>query len=213
MRSVGTELQLGPKRPVRKKRPRLREFDYRGRYAYHVVIVTQDRVPIFTKQSDALVSSLQDTADSCEFHLLAYCFMPDHLHMLVQGQEDSSNLVRFVQRYKQLTAYEYKQRTASKLWQDSYFDRILRSDEPLVSVAEYIFNNPVSAGLVEQATLYGLSGGDFFKGTSAADRAEALSLPDDSLPSSRPLKPAADRAEALSLPPDTLPRPGGLKHD
>jgi putative transposase len=146
-RGVATELQLRPKRPVRAKRPSLREFDYRGRHAYHVVIVTQDRVPRFTRPSDVFVTSLQDTAGSCGFRLLAYCFMPEHLHMLVQGQEDSSNLVRFVQRYKQLTAYEYKQRTASKLWQDSYFDRVLRSDEPLVTVAEHIFNNPVSAGL------------------------------------------------------------------
>jgi REP element-mobilizing transposase RayT len=111
--------------------------------------------------------------------------MPEHLHMLVQGQEDSSNLVRFVQRYKQLTAYEYKQRTASKLWQDSYFDRVLRSDEPLVTVAEHIFNNPVSAGLVETATLYSLSGGEYFNVASAADRAEAPSLPPDTLPSPR----------------------------
>jgi putative transposase len=182
-RSVGTELQLGPKLPVRKKRPRLREFDYRGRYAYHVIIVTQNRLAIFTAPSDTLVTSLQDTAALYGFRLLAYCFMPDHLHMLVQGQEDSSNLVRFVQRYKQLTAHEYKQRSASKLWQDSYFDRILRSNESLVTVAEYIFYNPVSAGLVEGADLYALSGGEYFS-ASAADRAEALSLPDDSLHSS-----------------------------
>jgi putative transposase len=151
-------------------------------------MVTQDRLAIFSEPSDAFATSLGDTAAACGFHLLAYCFMPDHLHMLVQGQEDSSNLVRFVQRYKQLTAYEYKKRTASKLWQDSYFDRTLRSNEPLVSVAEYIFNNPVSAGLVESATWYGLSGGEYFNGVSAADRAKALSLPDDSLHSSKALQ-------------------------
>jgi putative transposase len=183
---------------VRKNRPRLREFDYRGRNAYHVIIVTKHRTAIFTGASDAFVRSLQDAAALCGFRLLAYCFMPDHLHMLVEGQEDSCNLVRFVQRYKQRTAYEHKQRAASKLWQDRYFDRILRPNEPPVSVAEYIFNNPVSAGLVERATEYVLSGGEFFNGTPVTDRAEALSLLDDSLPSSR-ARGTSDGAEASSL--------------
>jgi hypothetical protein len=44
------------------------------------------------------------------------------------------------------------------LWQRSFYDRALRNEESLESVARYIFFNPVEAGLVEQWADYRWSG-------------------------------------------------------
>ena len=97
--------------------------------------------------------------------MLAYCFMPDHLHMMVQGQNDLSDLIKFVRRFKQMIGYHYKRTTGESLWQQSFFDRVLRGDDDLRIVAEYVFTNPVKAGLVEEPGEYGLSGGLYFKGS------------------------------------------------
>ena len=41
-----------------------------------------------------------------------------------------------------------------KLWQRSYWDHVLRRDEDVRIVAEYIVQNPVRAGIVDEACRY-----------------------------------------------------------
>ena len=45
-----------------------------------------------------------------------------------------------------------------QLWQRGYFDHIVRREEKLGQVAEYILNNPVRAGLVRDWAQYQFSG-------------------------------------------------------
>ena len=98
--------------------------------------------------------------------------MPDHVHVLVLGRSDSANLLSFVQRFKQLTGFDFRRATRRRLWQQSFYDRVLRVDEDLAHVAAYIFGNPVRAGLAGSDAEYALSGGEYFE----ADEAEASSL-------------------------------------
>lgn len=81
--------------------------------------------------------------------MVAYCFMPDHLHLLVEGQAENSDMRAFVRRAKQFSGLWYKQHTGSSLWQPSYFDHVLREADETISVARYIVENPVIEGLVE----------------------------------------------------------------
>lgn len=94
--------------------------------------------------------------------VLAYCFMPDHLHLLVQGS-DRSNLIDFMKRFKQLSGFGYKTEAGKQLWQKSYHDHIVRRDEDLEAVAQYIFENPCRAGLVDDLALYPFSGGEYLE--------------------------------------------------
>lgn len=160
--------------PRRKLRPRMQSFDYRGPYAYHLVLLTQARAPHFAKHSQACrcIEHLKGTADRLGFRLLAYCFMPDHLHALVLGRHDAADLIRFVQRFKQATAFDFKREAGLRLWQQSFYDRVLRIEEDLTDVAAYILSNPVRSGVVPDLRDYPLSGGEY----SEADGAEAPSL-------------------------------------
>ncbi len=80
--------------------------------------------------------------------------MPDHLHVVVEGFDDTSNLPRFVRLAKQQTAYHFKRVTGERLWQDSYFDRTLRRDDDLGAMIRYVLDNPVRAGLVSTPMEY-----------------------------------------------------------
>ncbi len=174
---VGTKLELGSERPVRKARPRLATFDYRGQHAYHVVLTVKERSSVFEDVGfgEWCIAQLRESAKKCQFDLQAYCFMPDHVHLLVQGLSESSFLVRFVQNFKQRTGFHFRRKSGDQLWQQSYFDRVLRNDEGVGDVASYIFQNPVAAGLSDDAASYPLSGGVYFDEASS-DRAEAPSL-------------------------------------
>ena len=76
-----------PFKPV----PRLASSNYVGVHRYFLTICTADRARFFVADDTvALVTSeLARTADIEQFTVIAYCFMPDHLHVLVEGTSDS----------------------------------------------------------------------------------------------------------------------------
>ncbi len=88
--------------------------------------------------------------------------MPDHLHLLIEGSE-GSDLPRFMKSFKQQSSFEYKQRFGTPLWQRSYHDHILRTDAEIEPQIAYIMNNPVEAGLVEEAHEYPFLGGEIVR--------------------------------------------------
>lgn len=48
--------------------------------------------------------------------------MPDHVHFLVEGTSDASNLIRFVKAFKQSTGYACRTTVRGPLWEKSFTD-------------------------------------------------------------------------------------------
>lgn len=84
--------------------------------------------------------------------------MPDHLHLLVEGSEQS-DLSRFMKAFKQVTSFRYKQRVGQPLWQPSYYDHVIRNEQDAQQAFAYILENPVRAGLVDDIGDYPFLGG------------------------------------------------------
>jgi len=95
--------------------------------------------------------------------------MPNHLHLLLEGNNDDSDLRKFIAAFKQTTGYFYSiaekrqgAETVSKrkesLWQPSYYDHIVRNDEATMEILRYIANNPVRKGLVQNFLDYPYTG-------------------------------------------------------
>ncbi len=142
-----------------RKSPRLRDFPYTGPFAYNLTFVTRGRLPIF-KANEVVQPCLDALTTACQRHgidTLAFCFMLDHLHLLLAGR-DGSSLEDFVRYFKQISGYRFKRRHGADLWQISYYDHVLRRDEDVGQIATYIWDNPVRAGLVESRLNYEFSG-------------------------------------------------------
>jgi REP element-mobilizing transposase RayT len=139
--------------------PRLKNFDYRGPLAAHLVFVTRQRGAIFTDERAAsiCVSALEQAALKHQASIHAYCVMPDHVHALVEIPEDE-RLGVFVRLFKTLSGFRLKQLLGAEVWQTSYYDHILRRDEDILDVARYIWENPVEDGLVADFLDYCFSG-------------------------------------------------------
>ena len=84
--------------------------------------------------------------------------MPDHAHILAVGESLTADLEAFIAKLKQKTGFEFKKTRQESLWQDGYYDRILRDEEETIVVARYILANPVRAGLVGDFRDYPFSG-------------------------------------------------------
>jgi REP element-mobilizing transposase RayT len=89
--------------------------------------------------------------------LIAYCLMPDHVHVLVEVPENVS-LKDFARYFKQVSGYALKQHLGMEAWQISYYDHILRKEENLLDAARYIWDNPIKEGIVGNRADYALSG-------------------------------------------------------
>lgn len=144
--------------PVRRRPPRLASFEYVGAYRYFVTLCTAGKRQVFVPGFDyaSFVQVLSSLAGRFGVDVVTYCFMPDHLHLLLEGTENT-NLKEFIRVFKQMTSYHCKSALGG-FWQRSYYDRILRRDEDSVAVARYILNNPVRRRLVETVTAYPYSG-------------------------------------------------------
>ena len=148
---------MPPRRPGR-----IRGFDYLGLYVYFVTICTWSRAPRFTDEQTVseTLAHFQHSAERHHFAIVAYCFMPDHLHLLLDGQDDGSDLRASVVLGKQRSGFDFCRRVGGRLWQGSYHDRVLRQEEDTLSVARYILENPVRAGLVRAPADYAFVGSD-----------------------------------------------------
>jgi putative transposase len=107
---------------------------------------------------DTTLSCLLHTASCFDLAVLAYCFMPDHLHTLMSGQTECASLTDFVHRFKQRTGFRHRRIHRKPLWQPGYHERVLRDDESTGAVARYILENPVRAGLSTQLGEYPYAG-------------------------------------------------------
>ena len=142
--------------------PRLPGFEYRGLYQYFVTFCTFERCEVLRDDPVArlVVLTFRRTARARKFALLAYCLMPDHVHLLIEGMSDRADLRRFVKQAKQSSGQAYSAQAQRRLWQEGYHDRVLRDNEDPKEVARYIIGNPVRAGLVANLFEYPYIGSD-----------------------------------------------------
>jgi putative transposase len=154
----------------------LKTFDYLGVHQYFLTFCTHRRIHIFVREdSVALVrTQIERAASEQRFALLAYCFMPDHVHLPVDGQADDSDCRAFIARAKQYAGFYYRSTWGGTLWQRYGYEHVLRNEEAAISVARYIFENPIRAGLVERVDQYSFSGSSTY---TIEELMEAVQLP------------------------------------
>ena len=80
-----------------------------------------------------------------------YVIMPDHVHLFVRGGPNFI-LGRWVGQLKQALAKAADlSREETQIWQEGFFDHLMRSDESYSQKWNYVRQNPVRAGLVKSA--------------------------------------------------------------
>lgn len=108
----------------------------------------------------AMASKMRDALrhfDGQRYRLIAWCIMPNHVHMLM---ETFAPIARIVQGWKSVTArwaLAHNEELglgipdSKHLWMRDYWDRYIPNDGHLENVVLYIHQNPVNAGLCERA--------------------------------------------------------------
>lgn len=120
-------------------------------HAYLVTIVTASRKPVFTCFTAArqAVRCFHDKDVVRRAQTLAFVTMPDHVHWLLQLEEDGG-LSEVVRLYKAKVSLILRQR----VWQRGFHDHAVRDDEDLRDIARYIIANPLRSGLAKSIVEY-----------------------------------------------------------
>ena len=82
------------------------------------------------------------------YRLLAWCVMPNHVHAVIQPRP-GFELASIIHSWKSYTANQINKRLkhAGAFWQAEYYDHIIRDEEELVGIIEYVWKNADDAGL------------------------------------------------------------------
>ena len=81
--------------------------------------------------------------------------MPDHIHLVIKlGSEQT--LSQVMQSLKGYTAKEINKLKGQKghVWQDQYYDHLIRKEEDMRNIILYCYENPVRRNLIQEAKDY-----------------------------------------------------------
>ncbi|MDK9698787.1 MAG: transposase [bacterium] len=87
-----------------------------------------------------------------------YCFMPDHLHFMLAGQQEQSDLKKAVINFKQKSGYWFSQNAKEVQLQKGFYDHLHWKDHSITNHIRYILENPVRKEIVSEWNQYPYSG-------------------------------------------------------
>lgn len=124
--------------------------------------------------SELLIQIIYEVREKLGFKLIGFVVMPDHVHLMVVPDKKNtiSDVMRYIKgrfsrRYGKLSRgmnspdYEVQDhrtgnlsRPNPKIWQESFYDHVIRNRKEFNERLNYLYNNPVKANLVENPEDY-----------------------------------------------------------
>jgi len=136
---------------------------------YHVTLRGNHRQAIFYRESDraALEAIVADTLSRLAAHVHAYCWMTNHIHMLIQISDVPLWRVMLRIAGKYARAVQAAMQTTGHLFEKRYHAVLVDSEAYLLTLIRYLHLNPVSAALVGKPGDYSWSSHHEYLGTRA----------------------------------------------
>ena len=134
----------------------LPDFPYLGKLSYALEFTTENRAQLLKENVaiDLVVQQFLRAARERRFLIVTHCVMPDHAHLVVDGERDDSDCLAFIKLAKQYSVYYFKQAFGQRLWQRYGHERFIRDDMERTLTIRYLLANPVRAGLVSDPREY-----------------------------------------------------------
>ena len=143
-----------------KRKPiRISNYDYSAPGAYFITVCVNDRKPILWNVGAATCRpNLSKIGSVVEKAILQipihypmisvdkYCIMPDHIHMILSIRTDDDG--RQIAAPTMSTVIGHMKRWVSmqighSIWQKSFYDHVIRTQQSYDKIWEYIENNPI----------------------------------------------------------------------
>lgn len=126
---------------------------------YHVTLRGNHSQPVFFRDADRdlMATVVAEAANALCARVHAYCWMTNHIHLLVQVSDRPLGKVvhRIASRYARTVQLRLK--TTGHLFERRYHARLVDAERYLLAVVRYIHLNPVEAQMVAAPSEYAWS--------------------------------------------------------
>ncbi len=146
--------------PATEKKHRLPLDNYKGEVIATFTLCVENKKHCFTDKAivDKFLEILMEAKNKHDCKNVIYVFMPDHLHLILEGNSKNADTWKSVALFKQKTGFWLSKNRKEIRWQKDFYDHIHRKDEDLKKQVAYILNNPVRKNLVEDWEDYPFKG-------------------------------------------------------
>ena len=133
---------------------------YKGKIRATFTMCIENSKPAFVERVvvDEFVDVLTQAKDKYNCINWVYIFMPDHLHLILEGKLENADLWKAMVLFKQKTGFWLSKNKQVIKWQKDFYDHIHRKDEDLKKHIRYILDNPVRKGIVNKWEDYEFKG-------------------------------------------------------
>ncbi|HOP06615.1 MAG TPA: transposase [candidate division Zixibacteria bacterium] len=117
-------------------------------YPCFITLVTHERLPVLVDNVELLHEAIAVARTRLEFTVIAWAILPNHLHAIISS--DHANIPDIVHCIKLSFGQRYRRKhdlRKGKIWQDRYWDHMVRDQHDLEQRINYINRNPVKHGL------------------------------------------------------------------
>jgi len=129
-----------------KRSIRLKNYDYKTDGAYFVTNCTFQKSKIINDAYQLILKRELLGLKRCLKGIKVdfFVFMPNHCHIIFIFHQARVSLPRVVQAFKSLTTLKLKKAgfRGTYFWQKNYYEHVVRDDESLNRIREYIKLNP-----------------------------------------------------------------------
>ncbi len=158
---------------------------YEPTYPHFITCTVLHWIPLFTRQESVqiLLDSLKHLQNSDNLKIYAYVILENHLHLVASSDDISKS----IQKFKSFTAKEllkmlqenrvttileqlafykkaHKTDTQYQIWQEGMHPKLIQSEEMMLEKINYIHNNPVKRGYVDEAKYWRYSSARDYEG-------------------------------------------------
>jgi REP element-mobilizing transposase RayT len=143
---------------------------YETEYPYFITSTVNSWLPVFTRQeaADVVFDSWRYLQREREFRIFGYVILENHLHMIVSAPELPAVMHSFkswtarkiidlleecgsktLLRQLRATKLNHKKQSEYQVWQEGGKPKQIQNDEMMWQKIEYIHNNPLDRGFVD----------------------------------------------------------------
>jgi len=168
---------------------------YEPTHPHFITCTVLHWIPLFTRVESVqiLLDSLKHLQQTDNLKLYAYVVLENHLHLVAS----SDNMTQSLRKFKSFTAKEllqllqkqnvrtildqlafykkvHKQETTYQVWQEGMQPKLIQSEVMMMEKINYIHNNPVKRGYVDEAKHWRYSSARDYEGVSGLIEMERM---------------------------------------
>lgn len=135
--------------------PRGPRFVFKNAF-YHVFNRGINKQPIFLNNSDYqfFLNKLSNLKSKYDHSIYAFCLMPNHFHISIQTRKTPISKIMSSLATSYSMYFNRNHNHFGPVFQNRFKSILIENDSYFIKLSQYIYLNPIKAGLVKDPSLY-----------------------------------------------------------